>query len=74
MPDYFLYSPSYLIAAVRALELRNVLVDRFGETYWRDRGSGKAVLELMRPGQSLDLSFSRLDEASYVKSLSPAGA
>ncbi len=70
MPDYFLYSPSYLIAAVRALELRSALAARFGETYWRERESGKAVLELMRPGQSLDLSFSKLDEAAYVKSLS----
>ena len=70
MPEYFLYSPSYLIAAVRALELRNMLLARFGEKYWRERDSGKAVLELMRPGQSLDLGFSKLDEAAYVKSLS----
>jgi len=74
MPDYFLYSPSYLIAAVRALELRNSLAARFGEAYWREREAGKALLELMRPGQSLDLSFSRLDEAAYVKSLSQAAA
>ncbi|HVC26723.1 MAG TPA: hypothetical protein VND40_01040 [Nitrososphaerales archaeon] len=72
MPDYILYSPSYLIAAVRALELRNSLAAKFGEAYWRERESGKAVLELMRPGQPLDLSFSRLDEAAYVKSLSTA--
>jgi hypothetical protein len=72
MPDYFLYSPSYLIAAIRALELRNSLAAKFGETYWRERQSGKAVLELMRPGQSLDLSFSRLDEAAYVRSLASA--
>jgi len=74
MPDYILYSPSYLIAAVRALELRNSLAARFGEAYWRERESGKGVLELMRPGQSLDLSFSRLDEAAYVESLFPGAA
>ncbi|MDA4116232.1 MAG: M3 family metallopeptidase [Thaumarchaeota archaeon] len=74
MPDYILYSPSYLVAAVRALELRNALAARFGATYWRERGSGKALLELMRPGQSLDLSFSKLDEAAYVKSLSTDAA
>lgn len=72
MPDYFLYSPSYLVAAVRALELRDHLAARFGERYWRERDSGKVLLGLMRPGQSLDLSFSSLDEASYVKSLSEA--
>jgi hypothetical protein len=70
MPEYFLYSPSYLVAAVRALELRNALVAKFGERYWNERGSGKVVHELMRRGQSLDLSFSKLDEGAYVESLS----
>jgi len=74
MPDHILYSPSYLIAAVRALELRNALVARFGEAYWRERESGTEVLELMRAGQSLDLGFTRLDEEAYVKSLSTAAA
>ncbi len=72
MPDYILYSPSYLIAAVRALELRNSLVAKFGEAYWREKGSGREVMQLMRPGQSLDLGFSKLDEAAYVKSLTAA--
>lgn len=74
MPEYILYSPSYLVAAVRALELRNSLVARFGDAYWTEREAGEAVLELMRPGQSLDLGFSKLDEAAYVKSLSPSAA
>ncbi|HUI01303.1 MAG TPA: hypothetical protein VLU99_09155 [Nitrososphaerales archaeon] len=72
MPDYILYSPSYLVAAVRALELKDHIASRFGETYWRERGAGKALLELMRPGQSLDLGFSKLDEEAYVRSLSTA--
>ena len=74
LPEYFLYSPSYLVAAVRALELRDALVARFGERYWREPGSGKVVFDLMLPGQSLDLGYSRLDEAAYVKSLSQAGS
>ncbi len=74
MPEYILYSPSYLISAVRALELRNFLVGRFGESYWTEKGTGKALLELMRPGQSLDLGFSKLDEASYMESLSPSAS
>jgi hypothetical protein len=72
MPEYFLYSPSYLVAAVRALELRDTLVAKFGEKYWTERESGKALERLMRPGQSLDLSFSKMDEAAYVKGLSSA--
>lgn len=73
MPDHILYSPSYLVAAVRALELRNALAAKFGDTYWKERETGKALLELMRPGQSLDLGFAKLDEAAYVKNLSAAG-
>ena len=74
MPDYFLYSPSYLIAAVRATELRDSLVARFGEAYWRERESGKVVMELMRPGHSLDLSFSKLDEEACVRGPSSQAA
>lgn len=69
MPDSILYSPSYLIAAIRARELRNELVGRFGERYWEEAGAGVYLLELMRRGQAVDLGFSKLDGAAYVKSL-----
>lgn len=70
MPDYTLYSPSYLLAAVRALELRNALRSKFGEGYWKEKGSGKFLLELMAPGRGIELErFSRLDVGPYVKSL-----
>ncbi|HXW37829.1 MAG TPA: hypothetical protein VEJ36_08020 [Nitrososphaerales archaeon] len=71
MPDYFLYSPSYLLAAVRAFELRQAIVVRYGERYWEEKDSGKFVLELMRAGRSIDIErFSKLDVGGYVESLS----
>ncbi len=71
MPDAILYSPSYLLAAVRAHELREALRSKFGEKYWKERDAGRFLLDLMRVGQAIKLdSFSRLDTNSYVKSLS----
>jgi len=70
LPDYHLYSPSYLIAAVRASELREAMISKFGERFWQEKGSGQFLLELLRPGRSLDLTlFSRLDPRAFTKSL-----
>ncbi len=70
MPEYFLYSPSYLIAAVRAYELEKTLTEMFGERYWKDRNAGKYVYELLRVGQSIDVStFSRLDADAFAAHL-----
>ena len=71
MPEYVLYSPSYLLAAVRASELKATLTAEFGERYWEERGAGKFLLELMAPGRRIELGrFSKLDETHFVKHLS----
>ncbi len=70
MPEYFLYSPSYLIAAVRAFELERLLMSKFGERYWKEKGAGKYVHELLRVGQAIDVSkFSTLDTGGYAEHL-----
>jgi hypothetical protein len=70
MPDFPMYDPSYMIAAVRAYELRDALVSQFGRRYWEDRRAGKAMLELMRPGRGIDLgSFSRLEPGPFIEHL-----
>jgi hypothetical protein len=70
MPEYILYSPSYMLAAVRAMELRETLATKFGERYWEEKRSGKFLTELMSLGRSIELGrFSRLDEGPFVKSL-----
>lgn len=74
MPDYPLYSPSYLLAAVRASELGKKLISRFGERYWQEKGSGKFLLELMKPGRGIELQrFSKLDTGPYVEAVSGTG-
>ena len=70
MPEYFLYSPSYLIAAVRAYELAKTLTSKFGERYWKEKEAGKYLHESLKVGQSVDVSsFSKLDSDSYAAHL-----
>lgn len=70
MPDADLYSPSYMIAAVRAVELTDRIRNRFGSKWWADKEAGKYLRELVAPGGQIDLhSFSKLDEAKYLKTI-----
>lgn len=70
MPDYDLYSPSYLIAAVRKSELIKKLKGRLGEDWWDSPKTGDFLLEIMRPGADIDLdAFSRLDTGPFLKPL-----
>lgn len=70
MPDYDLYSPSYLLAAVRKSELIKRLVNKLGEDWWNTAKSGDYLREIMRPGANIDLDdFSRLDPTPFLKPL-----
>src|SRR6266571_2194681 len=68
MPDYDLYSPSYLIAAVRKSELIKRLQSRLGEEWWDSPKAGDYLRKIMRPGANIDLDeFSRLDTGPFLK-------
>jgi hypothetical protein len=70
MPDADLYSPSYMIAAVRAIELCKRIRGRFGEKWWNDKKAGKYLRDLVAPGGEIDLqSFSKLDANVYLKTV-----
>ena len=70
MPDYDLYSPSYIVAAVRAAELDRKLENIFGANWWTDKRAGNYVRSLASDGASIKLSsFSKLDTRPYLKSL-----
>jgi hypothetical protein len=67
LPESIMYVPSYLLAAVRAAELECSLGDRFGDIWWKEKGSGKWLREIMKPGAAIDLStFSRLDSSKFL--------
>src|SRR5439155_17587826 len=70
MPDYDLYSPSYLIAAVRKSELIKRLRSRLGETWWDSRKAGDYLKQIMSPGANIDLDeFSKLDTSPFLRPL-----
>ena len=70
MPDYDLYSPSYLIAAVRKAELTRTLRNRLGEEWWDSPKAGDYLKQVMSPGANINLDeFSRLDTSPFLKPL-----
>ena len=70
MPDYDLYSPSYMIAAVRAAELDRKLENLFGASWWSDRRAGDYIRKTASDGAGIKLSrFSKLDTRAYLKPL-----
>lgn len=70
LPEATMYVPSYLVAAVRAAELENHLLERFGEEWWAHTGSGDRIREIMRPGAQIDLAqFSRMDPGLFMKEI-----
>lgn len=70
LPDAIMYVPSYLIAAVRAVELDHHLQDRFGEKWWTQVETGKYIREIIQPGTAINLSrFSRLDSSLFMNEL-----
>jgi hypothetical protein len=70
MPMYYLYSPSYLIAAARADELARYLKAKYGDRYWKSKEAGAFVRSLLEVGQGIDLdSFSKLDADAFATKL-----
>jgi hypothetical protein len=70
LPDAIMYVPSYLIAAVRAVELEHHIQDRFGEKWWTLVETGKYIREIIEPGAAIDLSrFSRLDSSLFMNEI-----
>ena len=46
MPDYLIYSPSYLVAAVRVTSLEHQLTKEFGDRWWRQPAAGEYIAQL----------------------------
>src|ERR671914_2229312 len=75
LPDAIMYVPSYLIAAVRAVELDHHLQDRFGEKWWTQVETGKYLREIIQPGAAINLStLSRLDSSLFMNELIDIGS
>jgi hypothetical protein len=70
LPQSIMYVPSYLLAAVRAAELNNYMINKFGEEWWREKEAGKDLREIMKPGAKIDLPiFSNLDSNVLLREI-----
>ncbi|TLX68119.1 MAG: hypothetical protein E6L03_04715 [Thaumarchaeota archaeon] len=71
LPESIMYVPSYMLAAIRAVELERYLNDRFGEKWWKEANAGKKIREIMSKGEKVNLKeFSKLDQNIYMKEIS----
>lgn len=73
MPNYDMYSPSYVIAAVRVATLRAKLVKDYGDAWWRIPEAGDFIRELAQARGAFDIEAWKLNPNAYLdeqKSLS----
>lgn len=67
MPNYDMYSPSYVIAAVRVDVIRKRLSDEFGARWWRNSDAGAFVKQLASTRGEFDVKAWRLNPESYLE-------
>jgi hypothetical protein len=67
MPNYDMYSPSYVIAAVRVNAIRKRLAEEFGEKWWRSRKAGMFVKELAATRGEFDVKAWQLDPTHFLE-------
>jgi hypothetical protein len=67
MPDYDLYSPSYVIASVRVTTIRKRLESEFGEPWWRNPQAGEYIRELARTRGEFNIKQWKLNPNMYLK-------
>ena len=70
LPESIMYVPSYLLAAVRAVELDMYIKNKYGDKWWKEKEAGKDLREIMKPGAKIDLSiFSNLNSNIFLQDI-----
>jgi len=67
MPNYDLYSPSYMIASVRVKEWIDQMSREFGEEFWKNEQAGTVFRDLAATRGEFDLSIWDLDPKPYLE-------
>ena len=73
MPNYDMYSPSYVIAAVRVATIREKLAQDYGEAWWRNLEAGEFIKQLAQTRGEFNFKAWKLNPDTYLneqKSLS----
>jgi hypothetical protein len=66
MPNYDMYSPSYVIAAVRVATLKATLIEDYGEAWWRAPQAGEFIRQLAQTRGAFDIKAWKLDPDAYL--------
>ena len=67
-PEYLLYAPSYVIAAIRVAELNRYLTAEVGEEWWSQKKTAGIITEMMAAHGKVEFSdFSKLDIRPYIE-------
>ncbi|MEK6955931.1 MAG: hypothetical protein AABW52_04700 [Nanoarchaeota archaeon] len=70
LPESVLYVPSYLLARIRASELKKKLEQMHGNEWYNNKESGEWLRELMKPGtESRIASFDNINPEVLIKEL-----
>lgn len=66
MPNYDMYSPSYVIASVRVAAVKEKLAQDFGEAWWRNPQAGEFIKQLAQTRGEFDIKAWKLDPEMYL--------
>jgi len=66
MPNFDMYSPSYIIASVRVAAIKEKLAQDFGEAWWRIPRAGEFIRQLAQTRGEFDIKAWKLDPEAYV--------
>ncbi len=66
MPNYDMYSPSYVIAAVRVEAIRKRLAEEFGDKWWKKREAGVFIRKLAETRGEFSIKAWRLSPDDFL--------
>jgi hypothetical protein len=67
MPNYDLYSPSYVIASVRVSAIREKLAEDYGEKWWRNPKAGEFIRQLAQTRGEFNVKAWKLVPETYLE-------
>jgi oligoendopeptidase F len=67
MPNYDMYSPSYMIASVRVATITQKLTEDFGEAWWTNPKAGKFIRQLAQTRGEFNIKQWKLKPDIYLK-------
>lgn len=67
MPNYDLYSPSYVIASVRVSAIRERLSEDYGEKWWRNPKAGAFIKQLAQTRGEFNVKAWKLIPETYLE-------